>query len=272
MTQYVLASNDIAVQIPDVVTTVNVSSEENKERNRIHKEATKSIPYRGREAYKAFSTLGRLSKLCDAVIVGEVIPREDGTEKKHDNGIKKEKKLFLDIKETILEGEIGTLPLNIDELGIRNNLKQGDRVLVFLVRNTFVHNPQVIYQWNFDKTKLEGEKKGGFFIAGGNRGCIELNNADEEKRFIATTKTYMQILRQPHQNACEYYDYLRQLVLSDNFRIREDARSELLLLIKTSDPSIFDTKRVLVDENIDDGIKDYLRLYWIPYVEKQHKR
>lgn len=45
-------------------------------------------------------------------------------------------------------------------------------------------------------------------------------------------------------------------------RIRDDARQDMLYLIRSCQD--IDLDRILADENIDEGIKDYVRLYLKP--------
>jgi hypothetical protein len=48
-------------------------------------------------------------------------------------------------------------------------------------------------------------------------------------------------------------------------RIKEDARSDMLDLLRTSS---FDLKKVVDDEKIDDGLKDYVRYILMPHQGK----
>ncbi len=91
---------------------------------------------------------------------------------------------------------------------------------------------------------------------------IGLGSAETERVFVAATEGYLQVLRRESRGAERYYALLRQLVLSPECRIKEDARSDLLKFLRSC--SSFDLDRVLADENIDEGIKDYIRLILRP--------
>jgi hypothetical protein len=86
-----------------------------------------------------------------------------------------------------------------------------------------------------------------------------LDTQESAKNYQDAVTGYVKELRSSERDAESYYALLRRLVQSPVQRIREDARSDLMLLIRHGPPS-FDIKRVLTDDNIDEAIK-----YWVEH-------
>lgn len=266
-----IASEDIEVRIPDIPKVE--LSEDQKERTKVYRSVARYLPYNQREAYKTFTTIGKLCQLCDAVIIGKVVRIEQPSKETNEHDSSLSLNFSLNIETNLFGCDVPrSIQLNVNSSNICNSLDKSERVLVFLANEDYLNYPMKIYKWDFDKEKITGQKNDTVSIVGGDRGCVSLMNNKDEEQFIIAVKGYLRVLRQKQPDMNCYYDLLRQLVLSENKRVKEDARSDLLLLIQTSTVPAFDTKRVLLDDNIDDGIKDYLRLYWIPYVKKQSQR
>jgi len=265
-----VASEDIEIHIPDIPKVE--LSEGQKERNKAYRNVARYLPYNQREAYKIFTTIGKLCQLCDTVIIGKVVGAEQPIKETNEHASRLNLNFSLNIETNLFGYDIPkSIPLNIDSSNTYNFLKNNERVLIFLANENYLNYPMKIHKWDFDKEQITGQKNDTVFIVGGDRGYISLKNNRDEEQFITAVNGYLRVLRQKQPDMNCYYDLLRQLVLSENSRVREDARSDLLLLIQTSTAPAFDTKRVLLDDNIDDGIKDYLRLYWIPYVRDYNK-
>lgn len=266
----IVVGDDIEVNVPDVHRVKLTESE--KERNSIYRKLAIYLPYSHSEGYKIFTTLGKLVKLSDAAVIGHVTSVERPDKNRDMQNLSAKFNINLNVETHLFGSEVKTnIPLSIVFTDLSIELEKNDRLLVFLAKEDFSHNPMKIYKWNFDKEKLTGKKKNDFFVAGYGRGCIKLSQTEESEELIKAVKNYQDILCQKEPNIDLYYNLLRNLVLSENSRIRKDAISDLLVLIGTSTQTAFDVKRVLADDNIDDGIKKYLRLYWIPYVEEYRK-
>ncbi|MDD2230978.1 MAG: hypothetical protein PHY48_16445 [Candidatus Cloacimonetes bacterium] len=268
--QTAIASEDIEVHISDI-PRAELSADQN-ERDRIYRSVAIHLPYNQREAYKVFTTLGKLSKLCDSIVVGNITQVEQPIKEANERNLNSSLKFNLNVETNLFGcGVPKNISLSIDLPSIYSSFKKNERVLVFLASEDFLKYPMEIHKWDFDKTQISGQKNDTLSIVGGDRGCISLESDKDEEQLISAVKGYLRVLSQKKPDINDYYDLLRQLVLSENKRIKEDARSDLLLLIQTSTAPVFDTKRVLLDDNIDAGIKDFLRFYWIPYVQEYRK-
>lgn len=88
---------------------------------------------------------------------------------------------------------------------------------------------------------------------------------DDEKRsaaYVTAVTGYLRHLQDQRHNVDVYYVFLKELMHSPISRIKDDARSDFVNFLRTC-PS-FDLNRVLEDKNVDDGIKEYVRLILLP--------
>ena len=95
-----------------------------------------------------------------------------------------------------------------------------------------------------------------------NWGIITFDEEGERAEYLAALEGYLKHRLTWMEQPEEYYAFLRGMLKSSIPRIKEDARCEILHLA-WSCPE-FDLRQVLDDDAVDDGIKDYLRLIWIP--------
>jgi len=256
---------DVVVRLPpelDMPAPKPLSPEE-REQKEIRERINKKLPYNN-DASGSLGTLGQLTKLCDWVFVGKVVDAKGN-------------KVAAGAKEEFL-GEVSvTLNIETNLFGQTRNKrivvtpnwwetwrvpKAGDRMLVFLAKERYDEYVFDVIKFDFDKARFKGETNKGPIVVRECRGMIGLGSAETERIFVAATEGYLQVLRRESRDAERYYALLRQLVLSPEYRIKEDARSDLLKFLRSC-PS-FDLDRVLADENIDEGIKDYVRLYLKP--------
>jgi len=259
---------DVVVRLPpelDMPAPKPLSPEE-REQKEIRERINKKLPYNN-DASGSLGTLGQLTKLCDWVFVGKVVDAKGN-------------KVAAGAKEEFL-GEVSvTLNIETNLFGQTRNKrivvtpnwwetwrvpKAGDRMLVFLAKERYDEYVFDVIKFDFDKARFKGETNKGPIVVRECRGMIGLGSAETERIFVAATEGYLQVLRRESRDAERYYALLRQLVLSPEYRIKEDARSDLLKFLRSC-PS-FDLDRVLADENIDEGIKDYVRLYLKPRQE-----
>ena len=261
---------DVVVRLPpelDMPVPKPLSPEE-REQKEIRERINKKLPYNN-DASGSLGTLGQLTKLCDWVFVGKVVDAKGN-------------KVAAGAKEEFL-GEVSvTLNIETNLFGQTRNKrivvtpnwwetwrvpKAGDRMLVFLAKERYDEYVFDVIKFDFDKARFKGETNKGPIVVRECRGMIGLGSAETERIFVAATEGYLQVLRRESRDAERYYALLRQLVLSPECRIKEDARSDLLKILRSC-PS-FDLDRVLADENIDEGIKDYVRLYLKPQQERK---
>jgi hypothetical protein len=227
------------------------------------------LPYHNEEALACrFNTLGQLVKLCDSISVARVTEVEDAS------SISATKRLVPNIKLTI-NAETNLLGhLDRDGLSLivqwwdRKRLPQkGDRWLVFITSEDHRVNMFDAMKWDFDKTKVQGKTLDTAIVMGHSRGAIDLDGGKTESDILAATAGYLQNLRQQKWDADKYYALLRELVLSPDQRIKDDAKTDLVNFLRSC-PS-FDLNRALDDKKIDEGIKDYVRLVLQPQREKK---
>ena len=102
----------------------------------------------------------------------------------------------------------------------------------------------------------------GPYLLGQNRGIIPFDGEGERAEYLAALEGYLRyrLIWKEHPEA--YYAFLRGMLKSPVPRIKEDARCEILHLARSCPK--FDLCQVLDDGAVDDGIKDYLRLIWVP--------
>jgi hypothetical protein len=256
---------DVVVRLPpelDVPAPKPLSPQE-RERKELYDRVSKRLPYVNEE-FLVLGTLGQLTKLCDWVFVGKVVDTQGS---KVAAGAKEEflgdVSVTLNI-ETNLFGRMWKKRIVVTPYWWETWRvpKAGDRMLVFLAKERYDKYVSDVMEFDFDKAKLKGETSKGPIVVQDCRGMIGLGSAETERIFVAATEGYLQVLRRESRDAERYYALLRQLVLSPEYRIKEDARSDLLKFLRSC-PS-FDLDRVLADENIDEGIKDYIRLILRP--------
>lgn len=229
------------------------------------------LPYHNEDALACrFNTLGQLVKLCDSVSFVKVVDIEDVGSKSATKRLVPKIKLTINA-ETNLLGHLDRDGLSlIVQWWDRKRLPQkGDRWLVFITREDQEINMFNAMKWDFDKTKVRGELKDTAFVLGQSRGAIDLSDSKTESRLLAATTGYLQNLRQQKWDADKYYALLRELVLSPDQRIKDDAKTDLVNFLRSC--PAFDLERVLEDKNVDDGIKDYVRLVLLPPRQPQIK-
>ena len=102
----------------------------------------------------------------------------------------------------------------------------------------------------------------GPHLYGLNRGIIPFDGEEELSEYLAAVEGYIRYRQNWKEQSEQYYAFLRGMLKTSIFRIKEDARAEILHLVRSCPD--FDVNLVLDDDTVDDGIKDYLRLIWIP--------
>lgn len=267
---------DVAVRLlgePDVTM-----SEAQKKRNQVLRSVRLHLPYKTENddgVFELYSTLGCLCRLSDEIVIANIIS-VTSTVSIVNGDANPMGEMLLEIEKTLLGCSLrDTLLVKTHwYVGSIREYAKGDRVMVFLSNVDYFRSSKNLFKiikWNFDKSKLDAQRGDHFLVVGQRRGCIKLNTMKDEAKLIAAVKKYVNINNEKQQDAEAYYEVIRDLVTSSNLRIREDARCDLLSLIRSHTPSVLDLNKVVNDEKVDDGIKEYLRLYWIPYVEEYRK-
>ena len=271
---------DVAIKLPeDLMPTPKPLSEAEKQRqdkemahSALTERLNQKLPYHKMfdDVTCRFFTLGQLVKLCDSISLVKVVDIEDIGSKSATKRLVPNIKLTINA-ETNLLGHLDRDGLSlIVQWWDRKRLPQkGDRWLVFITSEDHRVNMFDAMKWDFDKTKVRGELKDAAFVLGQSRGAIDLSDSKTESGLLAATTGYLQNLRQQKWDADKYYALLRELVLSPDQRIKDDAKTDLVNFLRSC--PAFDLERVLEDKNVDDGIKDYVRLVLLPPRQPQIK-
>jgi hypothetical protein len=224
-------------------------------------------------ALRAYTTLGQLAKQCDGIFIGELA----SLNMEHAR---------LQFQPEFLLGELGlTFRVETNLLGNLSSReavftmrwweskteapKVGTRMMVFYARG-FVFD-----LWNHSVNEFDQEKpieKRGVppVVPNGSSGLRILDSSEAEKVYIEAVGGYLRLLRREERNPDKYYEFLRSLVKSPVWRIRQDAKEDLLKFWGRRGPEQFDLTRVLDDPELDwDLGKDYVRYVAIPGREKR---
>jgi hypothetical protein len=126
--------------------------------------------------------------------------------------------------------------------GLQKRPKPGDRLLVFLSSEQgddsfMVKNRE--HELQFDFQQKEPAQRGVYYLARAYFGARHLNTPEKNTSYLEAAKGYLKELRGGERDAESYYALLRRLAKSPVERIREDARSDLMMLIQHGPPSFF---------------------------------
>ena len=233
-----------------------------QERSRMLIHLNKSLPYQ-QKGRPVMGSIGQSVKLCDWIITGTVAVLQkrntDDPDQRHVTmGINVESNLF---------GELGASRIEVDLYPMEQPEKvylAGDKILVFLANADYGVS---VYPWafslDFDKEKLSfPATESPVLVLDGNLSIIKLDDPIVAEQTLAAVDRYVTILRREKRDEDKIYAVLRELVMSPIMRVREDALSDLVLLLRHSKE--LNLTNVLSDDNIDEGIKDYTRQILIP--------
>lgn len=224
-----------------------------------------SLPYRkGADNFQMFSTLGQLSKLCDWVVIGSLtnlVKNNDGRLESKSFGnweitINVETNLFGRCLEKQLSAKLSWF-------NVQQELKQGDRMILFIAKSSYDKYRQKQLSFNFSKTNLVGKASDELFVLEGSRGVVQLDGRTDEKEMSVTIQKYLQALRlSSDRKPLDYYLLLTELAHSQNNRIRKDAISDLILLLQLE--KSIDLQKIVEDPEILPEVKDFIRLILLP--------
>lgn len=239
-----------------------------------------SRPYVTQISWRNWATLGQLCKLSDGAFVG-VISAINGLTDEDKAGLERGESrddrpaIIVFQVETNLLGKVGakfvTIPIVWVE-GEGNAPKIGMKLLVFYTRGFTIHESNTDRKFlRFDWEKPPLDPKAPFTVVRKNVPCVRiLDSSETENAYIEVVKEYIRILRMENRDPDKYYEFLRPLVKSPVWRIRQDAKEDLLRLWGPFvGPERFDLERVLDDSELDwDLGKDYVRYIAIPDRQK----
>lgn len=288
---------DIEVKFPKeqrpVPRPLSEAEKERKDKERIHSalvaQVNKKLPYHDMfgDATCRFFTLGQLIKLSDSVSIVKVVDVEDVGPELPARRQVPNIKLTIQAETNLLDRlDQRDLSLTVHWWDRKRIPKKGDRWLVCITHEDYRITMLDTMQWDFDKSKSQSKPKDatliprqsrsaldlsdgetGCHILGQSRGAINLCDSKTEREFLAAATGYIMNLRQQRRDAEKYYSLLRGLIRSPVSRIQDDAKIDLLNFLKTC-PS-FDLNRIIDDDTMDDGIKEYVRLILQPSRQSQ---
>ena len=136
LSSIIVFGDDIEVNVPDI-SKIHLN-ESDKEKNNIYRSVAIYLPYNNREGYKAFTTLGKLVKLCDAAVIGIVTQVERPDKKRDAINLSARFNFNLNVETNIFGCEVrDNIPLSIVFTDTSIELEQNDRLLVFWRRRIF---------------------------------------------------------------------------------------------------------------------------------------
>jgi hypothetical protein len=99
-------------------------------------------------------------------------------------------------------------------------------------------------------------------------GCVKIIDEPEVERVqVDLANAYLQILRREKRDPVKYYELLRSLVRSPVWRTRQDAREDLLNLLRRP-PDGWDLRPLADDPELAGIFRDYVRYVVIPKQEQ----
>lgn len=252
---------DILVIIPPELDPPPQPTEEQRRIHALDKQLAKNLPYQNDWA-KQGSSLGVLCRISNAVIVGRI-------EHAGMSGASQFKRCFEIAVETNIFGRVPGESVSVDAFwrsGLRE-LHAGERAVVFLSRRWWEPEDYArARRWDFEVTPVPEDLSGNFHLRSNDRNIITVSGPEEERAYLDAVAGYIRCLHNKSKDLETYYLFLCGLMKSTIPRIRDDARQDMLHLIRSSQD--IDLDRILHDD-IDDGIKDYVRLYWKPWLEEK---
>lgn len=241
---------------------------------------THARPYFRSVLLRRLSTLGRLCQLNDGVFVG-TISAVKGVSEEEKAGLAngavnpdRPPEIVFQVMTNMfgqIEGRSVTIPIVWVE-GPGNAPTNGMRLLVFYAKGFKINENNIDrHYYFFDWEKPPAVPSAPPTIVRNNLSCVRiLATPEEEKAYIEAVGGYVRLLMQEKRDPDKFYVFLRPLVNSPIWRIRQDAKEDLLWLWGELGPEHFDLKRVLDDPELDwDLGKDYVRYIAIPEREKR---
>lgn len=224
---------------------------------------------------------GQLSKQCDGVFIG-VISGVKGLTDEEKAGLEQGRArvdrpahILFQVETNLfgsIPGDTVTIPMPWLE-GKGHAPTNGMRLLVFYARGlpigeTDLNRKYYLFDW---EKPPEVPDAPPVVIRELMSSIRILDSSETEKAYIEATNGYLQLLRREKRDPDRYYEFLRPLVKSPVWRIRQDAKEDILWLVGPVAPDRFDLKRILDDSALDwNLLKDYVRYIAIPDQERRH--
>jgi len=224
-----------------------------------------SFPYRkGESSFKLFSTIGQLSKLCDWVIIGSLTNSVQSGEMNTGNKAVGKREITINVETNLFGGYIDKqVTAKLSWFDVHHELRSGDRMILFLAKDSFDKYRQKQLFFDFSKTNCVGKVSDMTFVLEGSRGVIQLDGTTDEKEMCATILKCLQVLRSPKgKSSFDYFLVLKDLTHSTNERIKMDAISDLILLLQSE--KNLDLIKILDAPNLLPEIRDFIQRILIP--------
>lgn len=213
----------------------------------------------------SMSTLGQLVKLCAAAVVGHVQEIKDVTADDKRSSLSREYLLTVSVVSNLLEGQVSSpLSVKFHQWTWKIDVKPEDDIILFLSPD------ELIFEWgifDFDFEKQRSAQNRPFSVLGESRGVLVLGKPRDDDDIFNVIKQYIELLRKSRRNPDAYYEFLKKTVQSQNERIKRDGNSDLLYFLRSC--TTFDLNQVLADNDVENNMKEYVRLVVIPDREKK---
>jgi hypothetical protein len=286
------ADTDIRVSIPPELDPEPTREEKARETawRELSRRANAGLPYLGMDDQmesKAFFTLGRAVEHCSNIAVVSVLSCEylPLTEKL------RVLRLRFNVESNLFgrTQSPGTLDVpwafsrmtreqaeNLKKRGINVTWKSepatpetGGRLLLFLSPEN-QSKFQEFWHWdNSWRNKPSPQSASSLYAFGDAYNVVSLDGKSQGNAFLAAVLGYVKHLRSGKVDAEKYYPFLKEQMKSPIPRLKEDARCEMVNLLRSS---AADLGQAASDEEIDDGIKKYVRLILIPERQKREQQ
>jgi hypothetical protein len=283
-------ADDIPVNIPPELGGISYTNCTHKEADDVRSRHQAALGARYSEFAYIASSMGQLVKACDwagvVEIVNIVAPKETSSNQCLKITFKPESTLFGDkrVEEFTCYTEWWDLSAFLRDSRLLlegafiaewyRRPKQGDRLLIFLTSLDYdrLLMPKEFIALRFDfmpnRVLPANQKSPLKIIRGGGFGTRQFDDKKTEDAFLDAARGYFRVLRERERVPEDYYELLRSLARSPIPRIREDARSDMVIFLRFTS---FDLTRVMNDESVDEGIKTYIRTILLPDRDKNQQ-
>ena len=231
-------------------------------------------PYMRGEGSRYIATLGQLTKQCDGIFVGK-ITEVKGIDETDKDSLKRGLARVdrpADITFLITTNLFGRLPSDTVTIPIlwmegKEQLpERGVKALVFYAKGYSIGVLDFsVNGFDWEKPPEKPDVSPSMLFKKESTSIRLLKTSELETTYIETVDGYLQLLRREERDPDKYYGFLRSLVKSPVWLIRQDAREDMLKLLGHRCPDRFDLERIPDDPELDwDLIKDYVRYVAVP--------
>jgi hypothetical protein len=214
-------------------------------------------------ASKSFFTLGNGVERCDHIAVVSVAEAQSQTLSEKIHACMIRFNVVSNLLGVLQQPETIIVPWASD----RSPPLEGERLLVFLAEKNLSRSEEFIL-WDYMRKGKQEKHSDRFFVFGDSYNVISLEDKQQKDAFLTSVSGYVKNLRRGSLDEEEYYLFLIKHMDSPCVRIKEDAISDMVKFLNSVSLS-FDLNRIPADANIDEGIKNYVRLFLIPEREQK---